>query len=164
MNNQYPFVPKSSLSLRPGDFWGFKLKNDSWVCGRVIQLRSSGQNSRMWFFGALMDWNGQAAPSSDSIANARTLRQGGMHIGAIRRTGGYVTGNRPLDLDHIEPWLCIDGNKVQRGYDYVRRWNLEDTGNLPTFSYWQDLYIWTLATFHFLGFLPSDGELPAPPE
>jgi len=162
-NVKYPFVPKSSLSLTPGDFWGFRLKNDTWACGRVLQLRSEGRHSRMWFFGALVDWNGESQPTFDSIGNAKTLRQGTMHIDAIRRTGLRLTGNRPLKLDGIEPWLCINGNKIQRGYNYVRPWRRKDTADLPTFSYWNDLYIWCLANFHFIGYLPPDGELPILP-
>ncbi len=157
---KYPFVPKSSLSLTPGDFWGFKLKNDTWACGRVLQLRTEGKQSRMWFFGALLDWKGETQPTFESIAKAKTFRQGTMHIDAIRRTGTMVLGNRPLSLDAIEPWLCINGNDVQRGYDYVRRWKRKDTNVLPTFSYWGDLYIWSLANFHFAGYSPPDGEVP----
>lgn len=163
MKNRYPFVPKSSLSLRPGDFWGFKLKNETWACGRVLQLRLTGQGHRMWFFGALLEWNGKSKPTSELISNSSTFRQGTMHIDAIRRTGLHVVGNRPLDLDGIEPWLCINGNKIQRGYDYVRPWRRKDTAELPTFSYWQDLYIWTLANYHFLGVSPTDHEVPPLP-
>jgi hypothetical protein len=157
---KYPFVPKSSLSLTPGDFWGFKLKNDTWACGRVLQLRSEGKQSRTWFFGALLDWNGEAQPTFESIAKAKTFRQGAMRIDSIRKTGAMVLGNRPVSLDGIEPWLCISGNVIQRGYDYVRAWKRKDTSALPTFSYWGDMHIWSLANFHFVGFLPPDGEGP----
>ncbi len=162
-NMTYPFVPKSSLSLTPGDFWGFKLKNDTWACGRVLQLRPEGRQSRMWFFGALLDWNGESQPTFDSIANAKTFRQGTMHIASIRRTGPLVLGNRPSYLDAIEPWLCINGNAIQRGYDFVRTWKRKDTDMLPTFSYWNDLYISCLANFHFAGYSPPDGEVPVLP-
>lgn len=156
----YPFVPKSSLSLTPGDFWGFKLKNDKWACGRVLQLLPAGRNGRMWFFGALLDWSGESQPTFDSIGGANAFRQGAMHIGCIRRTGPMVLGNRPLHLDSIEPWLCINGNAIQRGYNYVRPWKRKDTGTLPTFSHWNDLYIWSLANFHFARYSPLEGELP----
>jgi len=163
MKIEYPFIPKSSRSLRPGDFWGFKLKNDTWACGRILQLPSSGRNSRMWLFGALLDWNGENAPTSESIANAKALRQGAMHIDAIRKTGLQVIANRPLEADQLEPWLCISGDKVQRGYVYVRPWKREDTDKLPTFSYWGDLFIWMLANHHFSGVSPADDEFPSLP-
>ena len=160
---KYPFVPKSTYSLTPGDFWGFKLKNDTWACGRVLQLRTEGRGNRRWFFGALLDWNGESRPTFDSIVNAKALRQGTMHIDAIRKTGAMVIGNRPPELDGIEPWLCVSGRSVQKGYDYVRPWRRKDTGVLPTFSYWGDLYIWCLASFHFAGYQPPDGECPILP-
>jgi len=160
---KFPFEPKSSLSLSPGDFWGFKLKDGTWACGRVLQLRNSGPNSRMWFFGALLDWNGAKKPNADSIAGARALRQGTMHIDSIKRTGINIEGTRSLTLDGIEPWLCISGNDVQRGHEYVRAWRRQDTGHLPTFAYWQDLYIWAFANHHFLGVSPADDELPILP-
>jgi hypothetical protein len=117
----------------------------------------------MWFFGALLDWNGERQPTSESIGAAKALRQGTMHIDSIRRTGPMVLGNRPLSLDAIEPWLCINGNAIQRGYDYVRPWKRKDTGVLPTFSHWNDLYIWSLANFHFARYSPPDGEFPVLP-
>ena len=125
---KFPFIPKSSLSLSPGDFWGFKLKDGTWACGRVLQLRKSGPNSRMWFFGALLDWNGAETPNADSIAGAKALRQGTMHIDSIKRTGSHIEGTRSLKLEGIEPWLCISGNDVQRGNEYVRAWNVRTPG------------------------------------
>jgi hypothetical protein len=114
----------------------------------------------MWFFGALLDWKGDNQPTFDSIGNAKSFRQGTMHIDSIRRTGPMVLGNRPLSLDGIEPWLCINGSDIQSGYDYVRPWKRRDTGKLPTFSHWNDLYIWCLANFHLANYAPPDEEFP----
>jgi hypothetical protein len=87
----YPFTPKSSLSLRLGDFWPVPLVDGSFACGRVLQHNPDG---RVSFFGGLMDWRGDEPPTSDALAGSATIRQGSMHLKAITRVGGQIVGRR----------------------------------------------------------------------
>jgi hypothetical protein len=110
----------------------------------------------MWFFGALLDWNDERQPTSESIGDAKALRQGTMHIDSIRLTGPMVLGNRPLSLDAIEPWLCINGNAIQRYVSTEMPFNEDTTtygrGREKTPEFCQPFLTGTTCTF---GVLPT---------
>jgi hypothetical protein len=108
------------------------------------------------FLGGLLGWHAKGEPTSESIAGARLLEQGAMHVLAIQRSGGQVLGNRPLELDALSPLECINGNVVQVGYTPLRLWQREDTDRLPTFSTWGYNYITLRAHKQFLGYIPRD--------
>lgn len=145
----FPFVPKSSHKLEPGDFWSIPLERDGFGCGRVLELMPEGMpGARVGFLGALLDWRGEVPPFAASIAGARALEQGVMHILGITETGGSVLGNRPLSLDALEPWVFSNGNVVQRGFTPVRPWRREDAQALPSLSWWGYDVIQILANKH----------------
>src|SRR5215204_4821807 len=121
----YPFRPKSSASLAPGQFWAVPLASGQFACGRVLQLGGSEVPSKTRaFFGGLQDWIGDCPPTSDAIAGSRVAKFGVMHIKAITETGGHILGLRPLELDGIElPALHSAwgfGGKLLHGADAVR--------------------------------------------
>jgi len=128
----YPFTPKSAAWLQAGDFWALPLSDGSFGCGRVIQIPPKGVRlSSMQFLAAVLDWNSLELPTTDSIAGAPCLEQGGAHIRAITRTGGCVLGFRDLSLDGIEPWLvrgaeCWINSNVLRGLIPERPQTRED--------------------------------------
>jgi hypothetical protein len=134
---EYPFVPKSSVRLAPGDFWAIPLADATYACGRVIAPMPRGMpGNRIGFLGALLDWHGPSLPTSDSIAGAKAIEQGVMHILAITESGGMILGHRPLELDGIEPWTFAHGSVLQRGFTPVRALALSDRGQYPTLSWW----------------------------
>jgi len=101
----YPFVPRSTAALLPGQFWAIPLSDGSFGCGRVIELKQAGAaGARVHFLAAVLDWHGDNPPTSENIAGARCLAQGKSHLKAITQTGGSILGHRPLELDSIEPW------------------------------------------------------------
>ena len=59
--------------------------------------------SRVTFVGALLDWVGSAPPTAANIAGAGVVQSGNNHLRAIRLTGAWVLGERPLELDGIDP-------------------------------------------------------------
>jgi len=133
---KYPLVPKSSQKLVPGDFWAVPLRDGTFGCGRVLERMPRGMpGARVGFLGALLNWRGERQPDYESIARAPALEQGVMHIMAITQTGGAVLGNRPLQLDGVEPWVFGHGNDVQRGFTVLRRRSQADR-NLPSLSWW----------------------------
>lgn len=148
---RYPFVPKSTSSLRPGDFWAVPRADGSFACGRVLQTEGEYLVSpRKAFFGSLLDWIGDSAPTADSIAGAPVLRSGIMHIKAIVSTGGEVLGNRPLDADGLVPPTLLSahgGNDtwILRGVVSVRRARPDEWGTFPVLGYWGLDFISALA-------------------
>jgi hypothetical protein len=145
----YPFRPKSSASLAPGQFWAVPLASGKFACGRVLQLGGSAVPSKSRaFFGGLQDWIGDSPPTSESIAGTRIARFGVMHIKAITETGGEILGARPLDLDGIElPALHSAwgfGGRLLHGADAIRDTREDEWGARPTLVYWSYGHIETL--------------------
>ena len=101
----YPFIPRSAAVLVPGQFWAIPLSDGSFASGRVVQLNPpGGTGSRVMFLAALLDWHGDAPPTTESIAGAKCLAQGQAHVKTITQTGGCILGHRSLESDNIEPW------------------------------------------------------------
>lgn len=130
MKVSYPFKPKSNKLLLPGQFWGIKLSNGKYACGRVVQIpeKNDLSFSTKVFLAGLMDWVGTNPPTAESIAGGRIIKEGNSHILSIRYTSfdGMIHGFRPLDLDSIEPKLYVVPFKkpmITRGY---KRINLND--------------------------------------
>ncbi|MBK8814733.1 MAG: hypothetical protein IPN42_04135 [Methylococcaceae bacterium] len=105
----YPFVPKSTANLLPGQFWALPLSNGLFGCGRVIQLAPSSYffllGARVSFLAGVLDWVSPLQPTSESISGAKCIAQGQAHIKAITETGGEILGHRNLEFDEIVPWL-----------------------------------------------------------
>jgi len=132
----YPFIPKSTASLSPGDFWSIPLSNGSYGCGLVLQLAPPGSPGvRVSFCGALLDWNGHAVPDPTVLANRTVLAQGYMHILSIKNFG-QVLGNLAID-DRPSPIIWRDGGQhILQGYDVIRKWTVADRGLFPVLEYW----------------------------
>jgi hypothetical protein len=155
----FPFVPKSSQGLEPGDFWSIPLQEGGFGCGRVLEHMPKGMpGARVGFLAALLDWRGETPPSAAGIAGAKALEQGLLHILGITQTGGAVLGNRPLSLDALEAWVFVNGNVVQRGFTPLRPWRRGDAQALPSLSWWGYDVIQILANKH-LG--PRGGAKPS---
>ena len=140
----YPFEPRSNARLEAGQFWGIPLSDGRFACGRVLAVPRVPDpaypvNARA-FLAGLLDWVGDAPPTSETIAGAPLWTQGFVHIKAIRENGRLVLGSRPLDLDGIEPalWLShpIDGvTWVYAGATPIRPAGPGDAG-LPPVEGW----------------------------
>lgn len=151
----YPFVPKSSQLLRSGDFWAIPLRDGSFACGCVVELMPKGRpGARVGFLGGLLDWHAKVEPTPESIRDASFVSQGAMHILAITSTGGMILGHRETP---VEAWTFISGNKINKGFTFVRPWCREDNDRLPTYSTWGYDVISIMANRHFLDGLPSFG-------
>ena len=103
----YPFVPKSTAYLMPGQFWSIPLSNRRYACGRVLQLDPAGKNQRA-FIAGLLDWCGNSPPAFESIAGAALLDHGEVHIKTIAESGCEIIGVRPLEIDGIDVPLSLD--------------------------------------------------------
>jgi len=149
----YPFVPKSTAMLEPGQYWSIPLDNGRFGCGRVIQLQiKNGKRDRRAFLAGLMDWWGRKPPTADRIAGCGVVEQGCADIKTIQATGGQVLGFRDLSLDKIEANLFRDAEfatSVQRGLNYERPFDRKKDAALPVLSGWGYLVIKILAEKRF---------------
>jgi hypothetical protein len=147
----YPFEPKSTRSLTPGDYWAVPLADGSFACGRVLQTEGDHlPTPSRTFFGGLHAWLGTSAPTSEQVAGATFVDFGIMHIRAIVRVGERVLGNRPLEADGIELPLMLDAHggptaRVVRGAQTLRTARREEWGTLPVLGFWGYDFIQTLA-------------------
>jgi hypothetical protein len=147
----YPFEPKSTRSLTPGDFWPVPLEDGRFACGRVLQTTGDHlPTPTRTFFGALHGWLGMAPPTADDLVGSPLVAFGIMHVRAIVRVGGRVLGNRALEQDGIELPLMLDAHggpttKVVRGAQTVRSARRDEWGRLPVLGYWGYDFIAALA-------------------
>lgn len=98
-----PFVPKSNVHLLPGDFWAIPLSDGRFAAGRVLARQAFGKSDRMGIVVGLLDYVGEAPPTSETIAGSRVVALAKSRFEAIAETGGEVLGNRSLELDGIQP-------------------------------------------------------------
>jgi hypothetical protein len=140
----YPFEPRSTAYLEPGQFWAVPLSDGRFACGRVLDLPRTDDPhipvSKRTFLAGLLEWVSDSEPTEKAIGGAPLLRQGFAHIKAIRETGGMILGLRPLAADDIQPHLWVTTGFlpqawVYRGADPVRRAADADR-SLPVMGVW----------------------------
>lgn len=154
----YPFEPKSNARLEPGQFWSIPLSDGRYGCGRVLAIARTADayvptNTRA-FLAGLLDWVNASPPTAESIAGARVLRQGFVHVLAIQTTGRHVLGSRPLELDGATPLLWVTEFGLQRAWVYegirpLRRAEPTDA-QLPIMETWGYDFIRLLAERAFV--------------
>src|SRR5438132_14028833 len=92
----YPHLPKSTSTLRPGQYWGIRLAGGNWACGRVLQVPTiPRRGSGRLFLAGLMDWSSDEPPDDASIAGAALYAQAQMHIKTIVESGSALLRHRP---------------------------------------------------------------------
>lgn len=138
----YPFVPKSTRGLRPGDFWAVPMTGGRFAAGRIVQVDADRiPTPTRAFLGALMDWCGTAPPSADDLAGRGALAWGVMHVRAITELGGAILGHRPLELDGLRAPEQLSamggaGAMILDGARSVRVAREDEWGTLPVLAYW----------------------------
>jgi hypothetical protein len=89
----YPFEPKSTAYVKPGDFWAITTgSGEMCCCGLVLSTSTRLGGSRMFIVG-LLDWCGSEPPTAGSIDGAAVLDLGIAHVKTVRETGGMLLGN-----------------------------------------------------------------------
>ena len=152
---EYPFVPRSTRDLEPGQFWAVPLKDGRFAFGRVLQVGGDMiPTPSRGFFGGLHAWTGMEKPTEASIAGSALLHVGVMHIRAIVSLGGEILGCRSLALDSIAAPILLSamggpGTMVLQGATSVRPAKLEEWGRFPVLGYWGWDFIQALANKEF---------------
>lgn len=149
----FPFVPKTTRQVRPGDYWDIPLDSGGYACGRVMQLDfDNGRlNSKSLLVG-LVNWSGDSIPTEREIAGRRILRQGATHIRTIGEVGGMIRGRRALEKDGLAPWVFRDAEYaqwIQCGVFPLREYNEVYDSDLPVFEGWGYLFIKEIAEHLF---------------
>jgi hypothetical protein len=148
---KFPFRPKSTAALRPGQYWALPFGPGLFACGRVLQLGGDHIPAQTRaFFGGLHQWAGHAPPTAQAIAGAGFVDFGVMHICAITQTGGEILGERLLESDGIALPLLLSARggtdaKVLRGADSLRSARRSEWGALPVLGFWGSDFIIQLA-------------------
>ena len=156
MSSLYPYIPRSTAKVAAGDFWAVPLGAGGFACGRVIQTEGDELvNPRRMFFGGLLDWHSSSPPDGEAIAGCALLECGEMHVKAIQLSGGEILGNRPLQLDAIEPPLLLSAAQgpatLLRGVQSIRAARKDEWGTLPALQTWGLNVITLLAEHYFAG-------------
>jgi hypothetical protein len=147
----YPFSPRSTAGLIPGEYWAVPLPDSRFACGRILQLNGSELPSKSRnFLAGLEDWIGDSPPTAADIAGKAIIASGIVHIRAITESGGAVLGHRRLEDDEIVMPMLLScmagiGNSVLSGADAVRPATHEDQGKFPVLSVWGFAFIRQLA-------------------
>ena len=118
---KYPFEPKSTTHLEPGQFWAIPLSNGYYACGVVLaKLSESGKIESRSFLAALIDWSGKDKPSSEDIKNKEILKKGAAHIKTIQLTGGEIIGKTEFNSLPENPKEYTD-DIVTMGYGVLEK-------------------------------------------
>src|SRR5882724_11401233 len=132
----YPFVPKSTAHLRPGQFWAVPLDGNRFACGQVLQVNASEIPSKArMFFGGLRNWIGRSPPTPKAIRGTDFEAFGVMHIKAVVLSGGEILGESALEAEDAIPLLLShrSGPNVLllRGAERIRLADRAECESLP---------------------------------
>lgn len=99
----FPFLPTTSRDLEVGDFWAVELPDGHFGCLQVTELARQGPGSRSTFVAGVVDWWGNASPSSEGITGRRILTQGLTRIEAFTEMRARVLGRAVVTHDRVLP-------------------------------------------------------------
>ena len=142
------------MTLEIGDFWAIPLGTGRFACGRVMGKWPPTYNgAKRGFLAALLDWTGSDVPTFESIAGSKVLIEGGAHIKAIVDFGGAILGNRPLEMDGLEPGLYIEypDNRtahIWRGMEVLRVATDEEIRRLKPLGIFGFAFLHSYANHH----------------
>jgi hypothetical protein len=152
---KYPFEPRSTAHLQPGQFWAIHLDHGRFACGRIVQLieRDGKRDSRI-FLAGLSSWIGRSRPTTADLAGHSVIEQGQLHVKSIRESGAVILGYRPLELDGIRPscFLDQDGGStcmLLEGTQPLRRASSDEIRQYSVLSTWGYNVPTILAKKHF---------------
>jgi hypothetical protein len=151
---KYPFIPKSTAHLEPGQYWSIPISNGRFACGVVLQLRFiDGKRDSRNFLASLLNWNGDSEPNDKSIAGAKILDHGHVHIKAITKNQGVMLGAKTLEQHEFEIPLTFDQSpglrcQLRRGFELLGIASIEQQKQLRVFSTWGYGVIKNLAEKH----------------
>jgi hypothetical protein len=90
---KFPFEPKSTSNLAPGQYWCIPLRSGNFATGVVLAhaIRQGKRDSRLVCVG-LLNWVGDAPATANDIADADLVDHGFAHVRSIQRNGSMILG------------------------------------------------------------------------
>ncbi|MEM9967287.1 MAG: hypothetical protein AAF755_04210 [Pseudomonadota bacterium] len=150
---RYPFTPKSTRYLLPGQFWPIELSSGRFACGRVLQTaQNHGFSDQRGFLAGLMDWSNVSPPVKDDLRGVPICEIGKAHVKTITHLGAQITDCCPLPEDAIPRRLdraASPGCRLLRGYKDQGAAAPEDQSKLPVLGTWGYGFIVLLAERRF---------------
>ncbi|MFN7492122.1 MAG: hypothetical protein ACK5RG_04325 [Cyclobacteriaceae bacterium] len=149
MAETYPFVPKTNLKIKVGQFWPIKLKNGNYACGIVLDIPLRESRDLKSIFIGLLNWTGKDKPSNQLLENSElcVIDQGKAHIKTISSCGESIEGEIEIGKTKIQISDQVTTSEyglssyVVRGFKILRKSNAIDHKNLTTRGTWGYSYI-----------------------
>ncbi|WP_213455471.1 hypothetical protein [Rhizomonospora bruguierae] len=102
----FPFEPRSTAYVSPGDFWAIPTRRGGWYCcGIVLAINVSEVAPSRSLIVGLLDWCGPRPPAVDTMTGATVLAHGEAHVKTIRATGAILLGHMLLDAGGLDALL-----------------------------------------------------------
>jgi len=133
---KYPFEPKSTSSLKQGQYWCFQLC-DGRYCAVIVLSRvtDNGKLDRRLFTAALVDWVGSQPATPSDLAKPKLLKRGFTHVRSVQMYGRVILGEVSRRLTEFPPefpfsyaatpgWPVLGLASLR--YDAEIRWGDED--------------------------------------
>lgn len=161
---KYPFIPKSNKALKSGQFWPIRLANGNYACGVVVDVYPPTEDDAFVprlrnrsFLAGLVDWRGEALPTTGDIADRDLLDQGLAHVGTIATDNIGIIGDGPYGPDGIPPlfWVTPISAKspvryLYQGFRRIREARPEECEPYFGISAWSQDYIQGRANLRFV--------------
>jgi len=94
--SEFPFVPKTTVSLEVGDVIAIPRTDGLWGALHVVDLRRSGVGSRVSFIAGVLPWRGAHTPTAPDVAGLAVVEQALVGTALFRGGGLQVTANAPV--------------------------------------------------------------------
>jgi hypothetical protein len=98
----FPFSPRSATALRVGDLVAVQGGSGRWSCLQVLELRL---RARTAFVVGLLDWQGDASPTAETVAGVAPLVRALTRIEVFTEAGLTVVGSVPPRDAGQEAWF-----------------------------------------------------------
>jgi hypothetical protein len=93
----YPFTPRSTARLLPGQLFSFPLSDGGYGCCQVVPGMWPYQPpTRTRFRAGLLGWRGAALAVPTEVTGCRIIAYGWAHVGLFAAFGTEVIGKAPL--------------------------------------------------------------------
>jgi hypothetical protein len=75
-SRSFPFAPRSTQSLEPGDLIAVPCEPSGWACLQVIDVRRSGPGARTTFVAGVLPWRGDGPPTRQAVSRLGASEMG----------------------------------------------------------------------------------------
>src|SRR5690606_11956695 len=100
-DSAYPFAPRSTRSLKRGQFWALPLGEARFGAACVVGAHMNhGIASQRIFIAGVLQWIGSAPPTAGELAGRSIAEFAFAHIKTITESGGFILGEAAIQYSH----------------------------------------------------------------